>query len=166
MGFQALFIGGIKSGKSKNAEHYTLKISPKKPLYLATNEVYDKEMLQRIQVHKLQRENNFDTLEEPLHIYHSLQNNSQTVIIECISMWINNMLYHGYSKENIFEEIEKLHTLKQNIVCVINDVSCSVISENKLVREFVDINGLISQKIASYANEVFTTSAGISIKIK
>ena len=44
MGCRALFIGGIKSGKSKNAEHYTLENSSQKPIYLATNEFFDEEM--------------------------------------------------------------------------------------------------------------------------
>jgi adenosylcobinamide kinase/adenosylcobinamide-phosphate guanylyltransferase len=45
---KTLFIGGIKSGKSLNAEIYTLKNSSKKPIYLATTEFIDDGMQRRV----------------------------------------------------------------------------------------------------------------------
>ncbi len=165
---KALFIGGIKSGKSKNAESFTLLHSEVKPSYLATNEFFDDEMRERVNRHKEQRENNFKTIEEPLNLLKIIQTQerSETVLIECISMWINNMLYHEFSEKDITSEIESLLLLDNNMVFVINDVSCSVVSENKLVRKFVDINGRISQLLASQCDEVYNTIAGISVKIK
>ena len=166
MGCKTLFIGGIKSGKSLKAENYTLELSASKPLYLATNEVFDEEMNKRIQHHKLQRQNKFETLEEPLNLYEVLKNTKQTVLIECVSMWINNMMYHGFTQQNMLDEVQKLLMLEQDIIFVINDVSCSVVSENKLVREFVDINGRIAQLLAQEVQVVYNVVAGIDIKIK
>jgi adenosylcobinamide kinase/adenosylcobinamide-phosphate guanylyltransferase len=161
-----LFIGGIKSGKSKNAEIFTLKYSTSKPIYLATNEFFDSEMHERVQMHKLQRSDNFNTIEEPLELTNIITNQNTTVLVECVSMWINNMLYHGKSEQDIICEIDAMFDLKKDIVFVINDVSCSVVSENKLVRIFVDINGRIAQLLASRCDEVYNTIAGISVKIK
>lgn len=166
MGCKALFIGGIKSGKSKNAEIYTIKHSTDKPIYLATNEFFDDEMKDRIKKHKIQRENNFITLEEPLKLSKIIESSKDIVLVECVSMWINNMLYHQYSEDDIIEEIEKISKLKNEVVFVINDVSCSVVSENKLVRKFVDINGKVAQLLASNCDEIYNNIAGISVKIK
>ncbi len=166
MGCKALFIGGIKSGKSKNAEIYTLKNSKAKPIYLATNEFFDDEMKKRVANHKALREDAFITIEEPLNLSRIIKTFDSTVLVECVSMWINNMLYHGLSEDDMFEELESLSTADTDIVFVINDVSCSVVSENRLTREFVDINGRISQLLASKCDEVFNTVAGISVKIK
>ena len=163
---RALFIGGIKSGKSKNAEEYTLKHSKIKPTYLATTEFFDDGMKERICKHKLQRGNNFETVEEALKLSKIQANEGSMVLVECVSMWINNMLYHGRSEDDMIKEIELLLSKNNNIVFVINDVSCSVVSDNKLVREFVDINGRICQLLASKCDEVFNTIAGISVKIK
>ncbi len=163
---RALFIGGIKSGKSLNAELYTLKLSPSKPIYLATNEFFDDEMRERVAKHKMQRADRFETLEEPLKLLQTLKTTNKTVLVECVSMWINNMLYHGFDEKAMLQEIEDISELNAEIVWVINDVSCSVVSENKLVREFVDINGRISQLLASRCQEVYNTVAGISVKIK
>jgi len=162
----ALFIGGIKSGKSKEAELYTIKHSKTKPIYLATTEFIDSEMAQKIEQHKLQREDNFITYEEPLHLAKILQNEKGTILIECVSMWLNNMLYHNYSEDEILKEIDELTKLDCSIVFVLNDVSCSVVSEHKLVREFVNLSGKISQFLASKCSEVFQVTAGISVKIK
>lgn len=166
MGCKALFIGGIKSGKSKNAEKYTLEHSQTKPIYLATNEFFDDEMYKRVEKHKTQRKDNFVTIEEPLILSRIINSFDSIVLVECVSMWINNMLYHGFEEDDMIEEIEKISELKSEVVFVINDVSCSVVSKNTLTRKFVDINGRISQLLASKCDEVYNTVAGISIKIK
>jgi len=163
---KTLFIGGIKSGKSKNAEAYILTHSTEKPIYLATNEFFDAEMHEKVQKHKEQRADNFITLEEPLKLTHTIQKTHAPVLVECISMWINNMLYHKYTQEQIIEEMADMIALDADIVFVINDVSCSVVSENKLVRKFVEINGRISQLLASKCDKVFTTISGIDVQIK
>ena len=163
---KTLFIGGIKSGKSKNAEEYTLKRSQNKPTYLATTEFFDDEMKKKVNLHKIQRGDNFETLEESLELSKVIQNQKGIVLIECISMWINNMLYHGFSEDDMIDEIKEILSKDVSVVFVINDVSCSVVSDNALVRKFVDMNGKISQLLASSSNEVYNTVAGISVRIK
>jgi len=163
---KTLFIGGIKSGKSSNAEKFILTNTNEKPIYLATTEFFDDEMQQKVAHHQKLRGDNFVTLEEPLSLYKALETGKSSVLVECISMWINNMLYHEKTYEEMETEITKLLTLKQDIVFVINDVSSSVVSENKLVREFVNINGILSGLIASECDNVYHTVAGISSKIK
>ncbi len=166
MGCKALFIGGIKSGKSKNAEGYTLQHTTSKPIYLATNEFFDEEMSLKVFHHKEQRADKFDTIEEALYISSIIDKQNSIVLVECVSMWINNMMYHKFSEADMIAEIHKIHNLKTTVVFVINDVSCSVVSDKKLVREFVDINGRISQLLAQKCEDVFHTTAGIAVKIK
>ncbi|MBU1216562.1 bifunctional adenosylcobinamide kinase/adenosylcobinamide-phosphate guanylyltransferase [bacterium] len=163
---QALFIGGIKSGKSKNAENYILAFSKDKPIYLATTEFFDEEMRERIAKHQTQRGKKFITLEEPLNLHKAVQNQEAPILLECVSMWINNMLYHGKNEEEIFAALTAITSTNANIVFVINDVSCSVIGENRLVRDFVDINGRVAQFLAQQCEEVYNTVAGISVRIK
>jgi adenosylcobinamide kinase/adenosylcobinamide-phosphate guanylyltransferase len=165
MGCNALFIGGIKSGKSKCAEAYTIKHSDAKPIYLATNEFFDDEMRVKVEKHKQLRKNNFITLEEPLKISSLIEKQNTTVLIECVSMWINNMLHHKKNEKEIFQEIQNACASDVNTVWVINDVSCSVVSENKLTRKFVEINGQVAQLLASHSKEVYTVVSGIQVKI-
>jgi len=163
---KTLFIGGIKSGKSINAQEYILKLTDKKPIYLATTEFIDEGMQKRIDEHKQNRSDKFITIEEPLKLYQILQKQDEAILIECISMWINNMLYHGFCFEDIREELNKIMKLDKNIVFVLNDVGSGIIPDNALAREFVDISGKLSQLLASGCEEVYHTIAGISTRIK
>jgi len=163
---KTLFIGGIKSGKSLHAEEYALKHCNNIPIYLATTEFIDAEMKNRISLHKLQRSQNFLTKEEPLNLVESLEPVQGLVLIECISMWINNMLYHKFKYEDIEEHINKLLEMDLDIIFVLNDVGSGIIPDNKLAREFIDISGKISQILGKKCDEVFHVIAGISTKIK
>jgi adenosylcobinamide kinase/adenosylcobinamide-phosphate guanylyltransferase len=163
---KTLFIGGIKSGKSRNAENYIKKFSGAQPVYLATTEFIDDEMQARIQKHQQQRENDFITVEEALNLKEKIALQKGAVLVECLSMWINNMLYHEKTYNDMESEIAYIMELKQDIVFVINDVSCGIIPENKLARQFVDINGKLSQMLAQKCDEVYHVIAGISTKIK
>lgn len=134
---------------------------------LATTEFVDTEMAVRIQNHKSQRHNQFTTIEEALKLTSITQESpNNIVLIECVSMWINNMLYHGFNESDIIKHIRELSSQDIDMVFVINDVSCSVVSDNALTRSFVDINGRVSQYLASHCQEVYNTVAGISIQIK
>ena len=163
---KTLFIGGIKSGKSFNAEKYTIENSSSKPIYLATTEFIDKGMKKRIDEHKRQREESFITIEEPLKLCKVISACKDVVLVECLSMWINNMLYHNFSFEDMKNEISTILKLDKTVIFVLNDVGSGVISDNKLAREFIDISGKLSQLIASNCDEVYHTIAGISTRIK
>lgn len=163
---KALFIGGIKSGKSFNAQLYILKNSASKPTYLATTEFIDDEMQKRIDAHKLNRSDTFQTIEEPLKLYNAVTGCDSPILIECVSMWINNMLYHRFNFLDMKKELEKILTLDKTIVFVLNDVGSGIIPDNALAREFIDISGKLSQLIARECDEVYHTIAGISTRIK
>lgn len=162
-----LFLGGVKSGKSRLAEMTILQISNGvKPYYLATNECFDEEMKARIQTHKQQRQNAFETLEEPLNLAKTLQNLERPILVECVTMWLNNMLYHEFSEQIILTELEEIMNLPQDIIFVHNEVGFGVIPENKLARQFSDLSGRAGQLMARYCDDVYFCSAGLALKMK
>jgi len=163
---KALFIGGIKSGKSFLAERYALKNAKQKPVYLATTEFIDGEMSARIESHKQQRKDTFITEEEPLKLNKIISQSENLVLVECLSMWINNMLYHGLDFSDIKEEIQKIMQQEKDVVFVLNDVGSGIIPDNELARKYIDISGKISQLVAHDCDEVFHVIAGIGTKIK
>ncbi len=163
---KTLFIGGIKSGKSRHAEAFALKYSKLPPVYLATTEFIDEEMHTRIEQHKLQRSENFLTVEEPMNLLEAIRPMKTIVLIECISMWINNMLHHGFHNEDITEHLQRLLELPHDIVFVQNDVGTGVIPDNALAREYIDISGKTSQLLGEHCDKVFHVIAGIPTQIK
>ena len=163
---KTLFIGGIKSGKSKLAEEFVLNKQSLKPYYIATSEFIDEGIQERITLHKEQRKNTFITIEEPLNLYQNISTYTTPILIECLTIWLNNILYHKKSHHDIFQEIDLLLTLNQDITFVLNDVGSGIIPDNALAREFVDLSGKIAQKIALNCDKVYFCIAGLAKEMK
>ena len=162
-----LITGGVKSGKSRHAEKRILAMANGiKPVYLATTELKDLEMKKRITNHRKRRGNTFETLEEPLRLASVLENIQCPVLIECLTMWLNNALHHKYSERKVFAEIDNLLSLECDVVFVLNEVGLGIIPENPLARKFLDLSGLIAQKLGEACDEVIWCVAGNTIRIK
>lgn len=160
-----LYIGGVKSGKSKHAENSALRLC-QNPFYLATTEAMDDEMAKRVAIHKQKRDKKFQTVEEPLKLHDTISKLEGAVLVECLTLWINNMLFYKKTHDEIYSEIKKTIKLKNDIVFVLNDVGSGIIPENTLAREFVDISGNVSQIVANACDEVWFCIAGLKTRLK
>lgn len=163
---KTLFIGGVKSGKSRLAEAYILNNAQIKPYYLATTEFIDEEMRERIVMHQKRRENQFILLEEPVHLLTVLTACPGPVLVECVSMWLNNMLYHQHDEARILQELTSVLELPIDMVFVQNEVGLGVIADNPLARQYVDLSGKVSQLLAAHCEQVFFCCAGLSLRLK
>jgi adenosylcobinamide kinase / adenosylcobinamide-phosphate guanylyltransferase len=165
---KTLFIGGIKSGKSRMAEAYMLEQTKgrAKPFYLATTEWLDDEILARIEAHRERRGNRFITLEEPLRLAHALQTCMGPVLVECVSMWLNNMLHHRQPEALVFEELAEVLRYPSDLVFVQNEVGLGVIAENALARQYIDLSGKVAQLLAAECDRVYFCSAGLKLQLK
>ena len=86
--------GGARSGKSDFAQDLAEKLEGKR-LFLATAQAFDEEMHRRIEKHKEQRGNRWDTLEEPIYIGRALRSavgSYDTILIDCLTLWMSNLL--------------------------------------------------------------------------
>ncbi len=164
---KTLFTGGVKSGKSRLAEAYLLEqAGAGKPYYLATTEFIDKEMSERIRIHRQRRQETFVTIEEPVKLLAALQQYPGPVLVECISMWLNNQLFHGVVEADILAELDAVMQLPCIMVLVHNEVGLGVIPDNALARQYVDLSGKAAQLIAAYCERVFFCSAGLKLQMK
>lgn len=165
---KTLFIGGVKSGKSRLAENYLLQhwLGAEKPYYLATTEFFDDEMSERVQIHQQRRQDLFITLEEPVNLLVALTNCQHPVLVECVSMWLNNMLYHQIPEVAILQELEAVLLLPVDLVLVHNEVGQGIIPDNKLARQFMDLSGKAAQLMGQHCDNVFFCSAGLMLAMK
>lgn len=164
---KTLFIGGVKSGKSRLAEAYILQHYPnQKPIYLATTEWLDDEMRQRIAIHQARRQDQFITVEEPVNLLAALQNADRPMLIECVTMWLNNQLYHGKTEAEILAELEAVLQWPGDVLLVHNEVGFGVIPDNALARQFVDLSGKAAQLMGQYCDRVFFCTAGLMLAMK
>jgi len=162
---KVLYYGGQKSGKSHLAEQRALNLArDKKPYYIATyNSSYsDSEMERRILRHKKERADRFITIEESFDFIKYIKKN-KTYLIDCISMWILNSLTK--SEEELISYIDRLD-IDANIIFVLNSVGEGIVPLSKESRKFVDLTGLIGQKLASISDEVYDVKLGIAQRLK
>jgi adenosylcobinamide kinase/adenosylcobinamide-phosphate guanylyltransferase len=162
---KVLYFGGQKSGKSSLAERHAKELSTYQPYYLATydNRFGDTEMENRIEKHRGTRKNDFITIEES-HDLASVIHPNHTYLIDCISMWLLNRIEEEESV--LLHAIEDLENIDANIVFVLNDVSCGVIPIDAMTRRYVDLSGLIGQKLAMICDEVYEVKLGLRIRLK
>ena len=164
---KTLFIGGVKSGKSRLAEAYILEqVGADRPYYLATTEFFDDEMQARVHIHQRRRQDSFITIEEPVKLFDALEKCQRPVLIECVSMWLNNLLYHQIPETDILQELAAVLQLPCDMVLVHNEVGLGVIADNPLARQFVDLSGKAAQLMGQYCDEVFFCSAGLRMRMK
>lgn len=167
-----LVSGGARSGKSTFAEEYVLH-EDKHVGYLATAEALDKEMMERIEKHKMRRPSSWKTFEEPLKPAQIIAENYQEChvwLMDCITLYVSNMLFKYMDEDMILKEIEKLiETIRVTgitMVAVTNEVGWGLVPPDSISRAYRDIAGRVNQKLASCADEVYLVTMGIPLKIK
>ena len=171
MSKKTLVLGGIKSGKSRYAE--TIASQWKGPKHLiATATANDDEMQARIERHKKERDAQFDVVEEPIYLGDAIsqRNNSECLVVDCLTLWITNLLL--MSDGNTSFEIERasfldaVKTSSSRILIVSNESNMGIIPLGELSRRYCDEIGLIHQELGALCDEVFLMVAGIPLQVK
>jgi adenosylcobinamide kinase/adenosylcobinamide-phosphate guanylyltransferase len=171
----SLVIGGGRSGKSSYAQDYALSIcdGTESRAYIATAEAIDEEMQQRIAAHRADRADRFITVEEPLEIARAISSLSPTVevvVVDCLTVWLGNLLFHKGVPERRFPQLEELLALLRNppfdIVLVTNETGLGIIPADAESRRFRDLAGWMNQDVAAVARNVVLMVAGIPVAIK
>ncbi len=89
-------IGGARSGKSAFAEDLARKYN--NVVYIATAEIKDEEMRNRIEIHRARRPLDWKTIESPFHVdrvISSLSEKVNLIYLDCVTLYITNMLLSG-----------------------------------------------------------------------
>jgi adenosylcobinamide kinase/adenosylcobinamide-phosphate guanylyltransferase len=164
--------GGARSGKSAFAEKLASELAGKRA-YLATAQALDPEMAVRIEKHRKDRGIAWDTYEEPLavaELMRKLSGRYDVVLLDCLTLWLSNVMAHSDSDVAVITRAEDLATAIRdfNGVCIIvsNEVGLGIVPDNPLARKFRDFAGILNQRVAQAADEVYFTASGIPVKIK
>lgn len=166
-----LILGGARSGKSMHAASVARK--HKKVAFVATCQAEDKEMQERIRLHRKSRPKNWKTFEETKNLAPLLMKIGSAfdcIVIDCLTLLVSNLILGGYKEDEILKEIKAmLDSLKKKmakVVLVSNEVGLGIVPANKLGRDFRDIAGKVNQAVAKVADEVLFMVSGIPLKIK
>lgn len=172
MGKIIFILGGARSGKSS----FSVKLasgSKKKVAFIATGQAGDYEMKKRILLHKRSRPEHFVTIEEAYDLSGRVRKDAarfDIVIIDCLTLFISNLMLKKYSEEKIIKEINdlllELRKIKAKTIIVSNEVGLGVVPRTRLGRDFRDMAGKVNQTVAKAASSVFFMVSGLPMKVK
>lgn len=166
-----LISGGARSGKSRFAVELAQQKGMKR-LFIATSQAWDDEMQERIRLHKIERQNLFHTLEVPLFLDQALESQAlyDVILIDCLTLWISNLLFHELSDYAIQMQIKRgleAALLKsRHVILVSNEVGFGIVPEHALSRRFRDLNGRLQQDIGAAAQEIHLAALGVILPLK
>ncbi|MBF0205777.1 MAG: bifunctional adenosylcobinamide kinase/adenosylcobinamide-phosphate guanylyltransferase [Oligoflexia bacterium] len=183
-------LGGARSGKSsfalnlaKKEEAKLLTVADIMPqqrtvAFIATCNPYDEEMAERVRKHQQERPAHWRTYQEISLLSPLLQQIKdegiyQIVIIDCLTLFISNLMLDKMSEREIQEEtgifldiIKQTTSPSIQAFIISNEVGQGIVPENKLAREFRDVSGRINQLVAGSSDKFFSMIAGIPLQVK
>ncbi len=164
-----LVLGGARSGKSAFAEGLVGQSGLSKA-YVATGQVFDDEMRRRVGGHKGRRGPEWELIEEPLDLCGVLAQTCATdkaVLVDCLTLWVTNLMMAERNQAKEADAlISTLAALGGTIALVSNEVGQGIVPDNAMARAFRDHAGLLHQKVAAMADEVYFVTAGLPQKLK
>ena len=167
-----LVLGGARSGKSRYAQ--SLLEGRERVCYVATAVVGDDpEMISRVLRHRGERPSHFETVEAPLDLVGALGriDPAVPVLLDCVTLWLSNLLDAERGPEREALLLGAIDALvdacrEREVVAVSNEVGGGIVPENRVAREFRDLQGRANQLLASAASRVVLLTAGIPLTIK
>lgn len=187
-----LITGGSRSGKSTFAQQLAESLSETR-IYLATCPVIDGEMADRIEKHRIARQDrSWQTIEEEIDLVGALgqgegvwegrrkgegeKQMQGVILVDCLTLWINNLLYQAerrgasLSEEDIVaasqEVLQAARSREGTVIFVSNEVGLGIVPDHFSGRLFRDLAGRCNQVFAREADAVVFMVSGIPMWIK
>ncbi|MBN2233454.1 MAG: bifunctional adenosylcobinamide kinase/adenosylcobinamide-phosphate guanylyltransferase [Deltaproteobacteria bacterium] len=175
MSMPVLVTGGSRSGKSTFAQRLAESL-PGRRAYIATAEVSDREMAERIARHQDQRGSAWlMTIEEPRELPAALRRvaaNYDIIMVDCVTIWLANLMLADDTRPDaallarVNDLTAALRETTARTVLVTNEVGSGIVPENRLARRFRDLAGLANQRLAAAAGSVYLVACGLPLKLK
>lgn len=170
--------GGCRSGKSDYAQNLA-EAMPGTKAYLATSPVIDIEMEHRIELHRqARRGKGWTTFEEPVHLPEVLKKTRKldVVLIDCLTLWVNNLLFAAQQQEQILTEedidrqcqavLAEFRGGHGTLIVVSNELGMGLVPPDRVSRLYRDLVGRCNRIMAQQADEAYFLVSGLPLKLK
>lgn len=163
--------GGARSGKSAHALRLAARAGTQVVL-IATAEARDEEMRKRIDAHRRERPASWRTVEEPVDLAGALSalDGQEFAIVDCLSLWVSNLLEarrDAAAIELLAEECAELAAGRAGgCVAVSNEVGMGIVPANDLARAYRDLLGRVNAIWAEAADEAVLAVAGRLLRLE
>ncbi len=171
MASSLLILGGARSGKSRFAGAGLPARG--RVTVVATAEAGDADMAARIARHQADRSPHWRTLEAPLDLVPALGEAARAadvVIVDCLTLWVANLMARGDGDEAILKEADALAALAAapaaDLRIVSNEAGLGVHPATADGLRFRDLLGLVNQRVAAACARVVLMVAGLPHMLK
>jgi adenosylcobinamide kinase/adenosylcobinamide-phosphate guanylyltransferase len=123
----------------------------------------------RIERHKAERAGyGFKTIEEPLDLSAALSLSGSHVLIDCLTMWVNNIIYHEREAdfELMLEAFIKELRGKREALIVSNETGLGNIPADEITRRYNLLLAEASRRTAAASDRVELMVAGLPLTVK
>ncbi len=163
-----LLVGGARSGKSTLAVE--LGRRHEGPVtFVATAVPFDDGLAERIARHRAERPP-WPTVEAPTELAAALAAAEGLAIVDCLTLWVNNLLHRGDDDAAIEEAAMATADLAAarpgGTVAITNEVGLGVHPETELGRRFQDLLGRVNQCWAQRAETTLLLVAGRALRLE
>ena len=166
-----LLLGGARSGKSTAAVELATRWEGP-VVIIATAEARDDEMAARIERHKSARPEAWTTVEEPIDLEGALEGVEvdACVVIDCLTLWVSNLMERGLSDDRIEERGRKAAALaaarSSPTIVVTNEVGWGIVPMNEMARRFRDVLGEVNKAWAEVSTTALLMVAGKALNLE
>ena len=170
--------GGARSGKSLFAEEYLTSCSGRKA-YVATAQILDEEMKERVAEHRRRRPEDWQTLEISSGLsaaFPAVLEQADAVLVDCLTLYLSHYLFAHETDgdeeilQGALQEMENIvgavrQTADKTVIFVTNELGCGIVPMSHISRLYRDVVGKVNQYAAGQADEVYWTVCGIPVEI-
>lgn len=175
-----LITGGARSGKSAFAEKLAKDLGLP-TVYIATAEVRDGEMSERVSRHRKARPASWRTVEAGVSLDTVLTREGKAgvcIILDCLTLWLSRLIAPSLeaaapSSEHMLELktertrlIASLASSPAEVLIVTNELGSGVTPLGHLSRVFVDEHGITNQRVAKVCDRVTLIVCGCPLNVK
>lgn len=175
-GRRLLVLGGARSGKSAYAESLLADEAAVDYLATAGHDPSDAEWVARVAQHRARRPAHWRTV-EAADLAGALDSDGPPMLVDSVTAWLTGAMDTVGAWQNIptaqgslASETDRVMVAwaatTRSVVAVSDEVGGGIVPESASGRLFRDQLGLLNQRLAAVADEVWLVTAGIPLRLR
>ena len=166
-----LLLGGARSGKTSLALELAARHGHHQVTYIATAPRIDgdADLEARVARHRAERPREWTTIEEELDLIGAAAATEQTIVIDCLTIWISNLMHADLADDEIRtrarDAAHMFAARSRQTIVVSNEVGMGVHPPTEMGRRYRDLLGWVNQEWARSADTALLMVAGRAIHL-